>query len=250
MLRLQRSPGERPYILGHRGAQGVAPENTWAAIRAGMQTGADMLELDVQLSADGDVVVFHDFTLGPKRGDPRWVRELSWAELQTLDVGSWFDPAFAGERIPRLAEVLDWAQDRIPLFLDLKHGFGNQPALDDAVLALLDRGAGEWVVLSSWDHQAMRRVRRLRPDLSTNINLHGRFVGPLAVVRAAQATWVCLWWPDADSALVSRLQAAGLTVVLTGVFDGHYAQAAALGVDVLTASDPAAARAALGGSET
>jgi glycerophosphoryl diester phosphodiesterase len=247
MLRLHRSQLRRPYILGHRGAEALAPENTWAAIQAGVEAGADLLELDVQLSADGEVVLFHDFTLAPKRGDPRWVRDVPWAELRALDVGSWFDAAYAGERMPRLADVLDWARDRVFLFLDLKHGFGNSPGLEDAVLALLDGDAGERVVLSSWDQEAMRHVRERRPDLATNINLHGRFVDPLGVIAAAGATWACLWWPDADVEGVARLQAARLTVVLTSVFDGHYAEAAALGVDVLTAADPAAAWAALAG---
>jgi glycerophosphoryl diester phosphodiesterase len=247
MLRLHRTQHERPYILGHRGAEALAPENTWAAIRAGVDAGADLLELDVQLSADGEVVLFHDFTLAPKHGDPRWVRDVPWAALRALDVGSWFDAAYAGERVPRLADVLDWARDRVPLFLDLKHGFGNSPRLEEAVLALLDLDAAERVVLSSWDQEAMRRVRERRPDLATSINLHGRFVDPCGVVGAAGVTWACLWWPDTDAEVVARLQAAGLTVVLTGVFDGSYTEAAALGVDVLTAADPAAAWAALAG---
>ena len=94
-------------IVGHRGAEALAPENTWAALQAGYEAGADLLELDVQVTRDGEAIVFHDFTLQPKLGDPRWVRDLAWGELQGLDVGSWFGPDFRGERIPRLADVLD-----------------------------------------------------------------------------------------------------------------------------------------------
>jgi glycerophosphoryl diester phosphodiesterase len=93
-------------VAGHRGAAGRAPENTCASFRLAWELGADMVELDVRLTADGHPVVLHDATLDrTTRGTGR-VAERTLAEIRALDAGSHFGPAFAGERVPGLAEVL------------------------------------------------------------------------------------------------------------------------------------------------
>ena len=141
----------------------------------GYEAGADLLELDVQLTRDGEAIVYHDFTLWPRFRDPRWVRDLSWDDLASLDVGSWFAPAFSGERIPRFADVLQWAQGRVPLWVDLKHGFAD-PEDDRLEMAALDliEGAGmdDQVVISSWDQVALARLKTRSPDLPLAVNLH------------------------------------------------------------------------------
>jgi glycerophosphoryl diester phosphodiesterase len=235
-------------VVGHRGAEALAPENTWAAFQAGYQAGADLLELDVQLSRDGEAVVMHDFTLGPKWGDPRWVRDLAWDELRELDAGSWFGPAFAGERIPRFADVLDWARGRVALQVDLKHGFVDpgDERLEMAALDLIGRaGMGDQVLLSSWDLVALARVRARCPAIPLAVNLRERVADPLGRVQATGARWVSVYWPQVDRQTVACLQAAGLVANLTGLFTADYAEVLRLGVGAVTAADPGAARAAL-----
>lgn len=238
----------RVLVVGHRGAEAVAPENTWAALRAGFEAGADLLEIDVQLTRDGEAVLYHDFTLYPKLRDPRWVRDLSWEEMRTLDVGSWYGAPFAGEPIPRLAEVLDWARGRAGLQVDLKHGFvaPDDDRLESAALELIDHAemAGE-VVISSWDEVALARIHARRPDVALAVNLPGRVIDAAARAEATGASWVMVFWPQVDAATVARLHEAGCTVCLNELFTHEYGEAVRLGVDAVTAKDPGAARAAL-----
>jgi glycerophosphoryl diester phosphodiesterase len=243
------APGRgRVLVVGHRGAEALAPENTWAGLEQGLDAGADLLEVDVQLTCDGEAIVFHDYTLQPKLGDPRWVRDLAWDQLRGLDVGYWFGPAFAGERIPRFAEVLDWARGRVALWVDLKHGFNqdDDDRLETTVLGLIEAaGMADQVLISSWDQVALARIRTRRPEIPLAVNLRQRVPDPVGQVAPTGARWVTLFWPQADRSAVDRLQAAGLIVNLAELFTGDYREAERLGVDAVTAGDPAAARAAL-----
>jgi glycerophosphoryl diester phosphodiesterase len=243
------APGcDRVLVVGHRGAEALAPENTWAGLRKGYDAGADLLELDVQLTCDGEAIVFHDFTLQPKLGDPRWVRDLAWDELRGVDVGHWFGPAFSGERIPRFAEVLDWARGRVALWVDLKHGFGHTDdgRLEAAVLHLIEgTGMTDQVLISSWDQVALARIRVRTPEIPLAVNLPQRVPDPVGQVAPTGARWVTLFWPQADRSAVDQLQEGGFVVNLANLFTGEYGEAQRLGVDAVTARDPAAARAAL-----
>src|SRR5229473_3211699 len=93
----------RPTVWAHRGASHDAPENTLAAFTLAARQGADGIELDAQLCGSGEVVVFHDATLGRTTGHPGLLEETPWAALRKLDAGARKGPAFAGERIPLLA---------------------------------------------------------------------------------------------------------------------------------------------------
>ncbi|HNS51121.1 MAG TPA: glycerophosphodiester phosphodiesterase [Anaerolineae bacterium] len=238
----------RILVVGHRGAEAVAPENTWAALRAGFDAGADWLEIDVQLTRDGEAILYHDFTLYPKLRDPRWVRDLAWEELRGLDVGRWYGAPFAGEQIPRFGEVLEWARGRVGLQVDLKHGFQapGDDRLESAALEAIDRAgmAGE-VVLSSWDEVALMRVHARRPEMALAVNLPGRVADPAGRAAAAGACWVMAFWPQLDAGTVVRLREAGCAVCLNNLFTSDYREAVRLGVDAVTAADPGAARAAL-----
>ena len=243
------APGcDRVLVIGHRGAEALAPENTWAGLRLGYDAGADLLEVDVQLTCDGEAIVFHDFTLQPKLGDPRWVRDLAWDEVRGVDVGRWFGPAFSGERIPRFAEVLDWARGRVALWVDLKHGFEHAAGgrLEATVLDLLE-GAGmtDQVLISSWDQVALARIRTCKPEIPLAVNLPQRVPDPAGQVAPTGARWVTLAWSQTDRSTVERLQQAGIVVNLANLFTGEYGEAQRLGVDAVTTGDPAAARAAL-----
>src|SRR5215475_6599931 len=94
-------------VIAHRGASGTCPENTLAAFRRAQELGAHMIELDVQLTRDGEVVVMHDWTLARTTDGRGRVASRTLAELRQLDAGSWFDPGYAREPVPTLREVLD-----------------------------------------------------------------------------------------------------------------------------------------------
>lgn len=111
-------------IIAHRGASGSAPENTMAAINRAWEIGADGVEVDVHLTKDGVPVVIHDTDTKRVAGKKLVVKKSTYAELQELDVGSWKGPEFAGERIPRLDEVLASMPARKNFFVELKDDSG------------------------------------------------------------------------------------------------------------------------------
>ena len=108
-------------IIAHRGHKTEAPEQTIAAYRMAVELGAEMIEADVQISRDGVAVMMHDETLERTTNRHGPVSALDWAEICTLDAGSWFDPRFAGERVPRLDDLFALAQEAgIALCLEAK----------------------------------------------------------------------------------------------------------------------------------
>src|SRR5918998_577244 len=133
-----RSPG-RARVFGHRGAMGYAPENTFASFALAVEQGVDAIELDVHLTADDEVVVIHDHHLERTTSGRGLVREHTLAEIRALDAGSRFDARFAGERVPTLAEVLDWARDRCVLDVEIKGGPAPYPDIAAHVVDLIRR---------------------------------------------------------------------------------------------------------------
>ena len=127
--------------IAHRGSSMAAPENTLAAVEQAMVDRADYVEIDVRLTADGEVVLYHDRSLQRLTGDPRNVRDLTREELQSFDVGSWFGDAFVGERIPTLDETLQAVRGRSALMIDMKPDPGGELALVEAVLESIEREA-------------------------------------------------------------------------------------------------------------
>ncbi|QTF94251.1 glycerophosphodiester phosphodiesterase family protein [Halomonas sp. BM-2019] len=123
--------------IAHRGSSMAAPENTLAAVERAIQDGADYVEIDVRLTADDEVVLFHDRSLTRLTGDPRNLGELTREELESFDVGSWFGDAFQGERIPGLDETLAAVRGRSVLMIDLKPDPGREVALVEGVIAAL-----------------------------------------------------------------------------------------------------------------
>lgn len=176
--------GPRPRIFGHRGAAGMAPENTLPSFAAAIEAGADRLELDVHASADGQVVVFHDATLERTTNGAGPVRSRSLAELQALDAGYAFrGPLEAGHeargpevnypfrgrglQIPTLAEVCA-AFPGVPLNIEIKQ---DAPAIEAEVLAVLDEHGGrERALLAAESDGIMARIRTAAPGALTGFS--------------------------------------------------------------------------------
>src|SRR6478752_4437127 len=102
-----RTPGDAAFIASHRGGGATAPENTLPAISAALAGGFEYVEVDVALTADGHPVLLHDATVDRTTDGSGRLSALTLAQVRRLDAGSWFDPAFAGARVPPLAEFLD-----------------------------------------------------------------------------------------------------------------------------------------------
>ncbi len=155
----------RPLVLGHRGAREIAPENTLASFRAAKELGADGIELDVMLSADGVPVVIHDSTVDRTTNGHGRVSEMTLAQLQALDAGGYKGPPFAGEPIPTLEAVLD-ACSSLRINIELKSHTTRNDGLEAAVAALVRaRQLGPNIVISSFNPLSLWRMRRIAPDL-------------------------------------------------------------------------------------
>src|SRR3954469_12508481 len=142
----QRAPHARPFVLGHRGARHAAPENTLAAFELARREGADGIELDVRLDGAGEVIVLHDPTLGrvTRGSETRHAEDIASRDLARLDVG-------AGERIPLLAEVLDWAhQSGQRLKIELKHDVRRRTRLLQEVARVVPRAHLPPLIVSSF----------------------------------------------------------------------------------------------------
>jgi glycerophosphoryl diester phosphodiesterase len=161
-----------PLVFGHRGASGLAPENTLPSFALALSMGADVLELDVHCTSDGVIVVHHDDTLDRTTDGTGLIREHTFAELQTLDAGCRFtrdgrDFPYRGHGvwIPTLEEVLDAFPD-VAINMEIKQG---EPPIVDAVLHVLrEMEAEERVLLAAEHDPIMAEIRRLAGDIPTS----------------------------------------------------------------------------------
>ncbi len=152
-------------ITAHRGSSFGAPENTMAALRRAVEDGADYAELDVRLTADGHAVLLHDRDLFRVAGVKRNLSELTYEQIRTLDVGSWFAPGFRNERIPLLSEAVAFSVGKIRLNIELKVE-GPPRRLAERVVAILhEHEAVSNCVVSSANIEALEHVRDLDPSI-------------------------------------------------------------------------------------
>jgi glycerophosphoryl diester phosphodiesterase len=168
---LLRYVADRPPVLvtAHRGHSRAAPENTLSAVRKAIESGADYAEVDVQPTADGVVVLLHDSDLKRVAGVPRRLEELRYDEVRKLDVGSWFGPAFAGERVPTLGDVIKLCRGRIKLNIELKL-YGPDRRLARKVARLVRELDFEPdCLVTSFDYDALLEVKRHNPRLRTGL---------------------------------------------------------------------------------
>jgi glycerophosphoryl diester phosphodiesterase len=165
----QVAAGPLVLVTAHRGHARAAPENTLSAMRKAIESGADYAEMDVQLTADGVVVLLHDRDLKRVAGVARRLDELTHDEVRQLDVGSWFDPAFSGERVPTLVEVMHLCRGKIRLNIELKF-FGPDRRLARKVADLVrDHDFESDCLITSLEYDALREVKRHNPRLRTGI---------------------------------------------------------------------------------
>jgi glycerophosphoryl diester phosphodiesterase len=137
-----------------------------AAFRMALEMGAKAVELDVHQTRDGRLVVIHDDDLRRTGRQPGRVKDLLFAEMRRVDVGSWYDRRFKGERPPALEEVFDLCLGKAELHVEIKQGSSLYPGIEKRVVGLIARRkAWRAACVSSFDHQALREARRLEPRL-------------------------------------------------------------------------------------
>ncbi|QKE72879.1 glycerophosphodiester phosphodiesterase [Arthrobacter citreus] len=176
------------YIGAHRGASAYCPDNTMYSFKKGLELKADMLELDVQLTKDGEAIVFHDFLLNKKTNGQGFVHEYTLAEIQRLDAGSRFSDEFVGAKIPTFEEVIDWAKDKIWLNIELKQMEHLHEPLAKKIVQLVENYRMEdQVQMMSFNHASLVEVRSYSRKILTNVISASRLVNPVKYLRSIEA---------------------------------------------------------------
>jgi glycerophosphoryl diester phosphodiesterase len=151
-------------VIAHRGAAGKAPENTLASVRQAMKDGADWIEIDVQESMDGEVVVIHDSDFMKLAGKDLKVWDSTLKELREIDVGSWFGPEFSAERVPTLTQVLEETRGQSRVLIELKY-YGHDQQLEQRVVDIVEKaGMVNEVAVMSLKLSGIKKFHALRPD--------------------------------------------------------------------------------------
>ncbi len=156
-------------ITSHRGAAGLAPENTLSAIREGMKY-ADRIEIDVHQSKDGKIIVMHDSSVNRTTNGKGKIKDLYWDYLSQLDAGSWFSQNFQGEKIPLLEEVIDEVCPTKTLLIEIKEG--EYPDIEQNIINIIkEKNALDCVIIQSFSTNILKRIH----DIEPRITLHKLF---------------------------------------------------------------------------
>ena len=206
----------KPAIIGHRGASVDAPENTLAAFRLALEQGADGVELDAKLTADGHVVVIHDPTVDRTTSGEGKVRELTLAALQELDAGGWKGPQYAGEKVPTLGEVFEAVGHQMLINVELTNYANPGDALLEKVAELVKQhGVEKNVIFSSFLPNNISRIRKLLPEIPAGLLALEGSSGMLSrsfIGRWFSPQMVHPYYTDADRAYIAREHRRGRQV--------------------------------------
>lgn len=225
-------------MISHRGAAGLAPENTLASIREAITQGAQFIEVDVQRSADGVLVLMHDQTVNRTTDARGAIRELTWDEISKLDAGSSFSPEFAGEPVPSLDSMLELIRDSpVNLVLEAKNP-GLYPGIEQQIAETIQRfDTNDHVIVVSLDHGWLERFYELASDISIGY----LWVWPCNTPQIPTAQTVVVHWVSVilDPTLVRRMHRQGYQVWVWTVNNVRLMRLLIwLGVDGITTDHP------------
>ena len=233
---------DKVQIMAHRGASKAAPENTLAAIRKAIEDGADWVEIDVQETADGEVVVFHDSDFMKLARVNLKIWDATLDDLTDIDIGSSFAPEFKDERVPTFAQVLDACKGRIGVNIELKY-YGHDQQLEQRVAEIVDsRGMQAEVVAMSLKMDGVRKMKSLRPQWKVGL-LMSVSAGDLQQV---EADFLAVNARFADRRMIRQAHDAGKEVYVWTVNDAvTMSTLIGRGVDGLLTDRPQLARSVL-----
>lgn len=158
-------PGEAAAVVGHRGDSSVAPENTMPAIVSSVEGGADFFEIDIDYTADGEIVAIHDDTVDRTTDGTGAIRELTYEEVSQLDAGSWFDPTYSYAAVPKLDEVFAYmAETGAHVLLEYKDTWGPEEAALSASL-IEEYGVADQIIAQSFDITTLENLQDQLPDV-------------------------------------------------------------------------------------
>ena len=241
------TPGAPLVVVAHRGASAHAPENTLASFRRAVKDGADAVELDVRLTADGAVVVIHDASLRRTANQRRRVDASTLAEVQALDAGGWFDARHAGEHIPTLSEVFGVVPTTKGINVELKgdrSGSRGAELVKRTCQIILRSHRAESVLVTSFHHALIALVKKHFPIIPAGILLHPfqqSARSPVRLARSIGAEYIVFGSRTLTKRLTEQAHREGLRVAEYTVNTEHrLMRAKRYGVDAIITNQPGA----------
>jgi glycerophosphoryl diester phosphodiesterase len=224
-------------VTAHRGSSLQAPENTISALKQAIADGADYAEIDVQATADGVVILMHDADLMRVASIDRKIAEMQYAELSTIDIGSWFSKDFSKERIATLEEAIRFCNGRIKLNIELKY---NRPDLDlvgKVGTLIRSNSCAENCVITSLDYGELRMFKTLFPEVKVGLTVFQA----LGYYTHSKVDFLSIDAAQATSRRVKETQLNGKQIHVWTVNDLHTALAMIeVGADNIITDKPAA----------
>jgi glycerophosphoryl diester phosphodiesterase len=181
LFKYNYTEGDNFTAIAHRGASAYYPENTLESFQGAILMGADMVELDVQLTKDGEVVVFHDEKLSRCTNGKGRIADHTLIELKALDAGSWFDKKYQAAKIPMLAEVLSLCRDKIAVNIEIKTEAVTDlvsEGIEEKSLKIAEQNRMcEHIVFSSFDPRAIKHLKEIDSTVGLAVLYEKRHYG-------------------------------------------------------------------------
>ncbi len=243
------STSPHPWCIAHRGARNEAPDNTRSAFARALNYPIDGIELDVQMSADGVPVLYHDRTLYRVGGGRRRVADLTCAQLQQLDWGGWFHPDFSREPLMTLEQLLPLLNRCPRLLIEIKSHPGEQSSghtyrLTEKVISMVTRPQystyQDRLFILSFDAEVLTLAHRLAPHLNKVLNLTGREPYEYEALWDSNFLWaIDVQISKLTAPLVQRTRSRGLHIMsYTCNGPRQVAKAIELGIDAIITDRP------------
>ncbi|MEW6622011.1 MAG: glycerophosphodiester phosphodiesterase [Bacillota bacterium] len=202
-------------LLGHRGVPGEAPENTLVSFKRALDLGIGGVELDVQLSRDGHLVVCHDETLDRTTSGRGYIKDITLTEMKKLDAGSWFHKRYACEQVPVLEEVLDLfkGQDFL-LNIEIKSGIILYPGIEEKLIKVMeDYKVMDKCIVSSFNHYSLVKIKELCPAVKIGLLYYAGLVDPWEYALRLKAYSLHPFYPSVTEAMIKKSAAQGIKVI-------------------------------------
>ena len=227
-------------ITAHRGSSDDAPENSMSSLMTAVDQMADYAEIDVRATKDGVPVLLHDASLKRTAGVDKKIWDVTYQELEELDAGGWYSSAYAGERIPSLSDVLDYADGKIKLNIEIKSSSESPDLVRTVVQMITDHHFENQCVITSFNYKLLSEVKEYNPEIRTGLIvtvLLGHY-GQLQNVDFFSLNMLSV-----SRALVEKVHAKGYEIHVWGVYDpGSVRRVADMGVDNIITSRPLMAK--------
>ncbi|MFB5089675.1 glycerophosphodiester phosphodiesterase family protein [Psychrobacillus sp. PGGUH221] len=217
---VDQTVGERKQVenVAHRGATGYAPENTIAAFDLAVDMKADYIEIDVQRSKDGKLVLIHDTTVDRTTDGTGKVGDLTFEQLRSLDAGSWKGEQFVGELILTFEEILDRYHGKIGILIELKAP-ELYPGIEEQVAEVLkernlDKPQNEKIIIQSFNFESVKRVDQLLPQVPVGVLTSNRADTTFEALQefSTYADWFNPSYGIVTEELVNQVHSQGMQI--------------------------------------